>query len=154
MIYIAYGSNMSLEQMKNRCPDARLIGVGRIAGAQLKFFIHATMERSRIKGASVPVAVWEISERDEQWLDIYEGYPTYYIKESWPVMMCDGSLLTGMIYLMNRKRLGAPSMAYYEGIRSAYEALGLQSEIGTVLEPALRRSIRANVEGKARSRDD
>ena len=35
MKYIAYGSNMVQEQMAVRCPDARLIGTGYIAGARL-----------------------------------------------------------------------------------------------------------------------
>ena len=36
MKYIAYGSNMVQEQMAFRCPDARLIGTGYIAGARLE----------------------------------------------------------------------------------------------------------------------
>ena len=34
MRYIAYGSNMVREQMDYRCPDAKLIGTGYIAGAR------------------------------------------------------------------------------------------------------------------------
>jgi gamma-glutamylcyclotransferase (GGCT)/AIG2-like uncharacterized protein YtfP len=105
------------------------------------FYTHATVEHSQIKDAYVPVAVWDISEQDEQRLDRYEGFPNYYIKEEWPVVMEDGSMLTGMIYRMNRKRVGAPSAGYYLGIRKAYEELGLSSEIKRVLEPALFRSM-------------
>jgi gamma-glutamylcyclotransferase (GGCT)/AIG2-like uncharacterized protein YtfP len=141
MKYIAYGSNMSTGQMEYRCPDARLVDVGRIHGAQLEFFIHATVELSQIKDAFVPVAVWEISERDEKRLDRYEGFPNYYIKEEWPVTLADGSDITGMIYLMRTKRGDVPAMGYYEGIRSAYEDLGLRSEIKSALESALRRSM-------------
>jgi len=154
MKYIAYGSNMSVEQMEYRCPDARLIGTGYIEGARLEFYVHATVERSRIKGdrssapirssatARVPVAVWEISQSDEQRLDRYEGYPVYYVKEEWPVTMADGTEITGMIYLMQMKRGAIPAIGYYEGVRSAYEELGLGSEIKTALEPALRRALR------------
>lgn len=141
MKYIAYGSNMVTEQMHYRCPDARLLGTGRIYGACLEFFVHATVERSQIKDAFVPVAVWEISERDEQRLDRYEGFPNYYIKEEWPVALSDGSEITGMIYRMKRKRGNLPAKDYYDGIRSAYEALELHSEIKTVLDTALRRSL-------------
>lgn len=31
-IYLAYGSNMDLAQMKARCPGARLLGAGRLDG--------------------------------------------------------------------------------------------------------------------------
>jgi len=147
MKYIAYGSNMIEEQMAYRCPDARLIGVGYLPDHQLEFYLHATVERSRIKdGRSsapnhVPVAVWEISAADEQRLDRYEGYPSYYIKEERIVRIADGSEIRGMIYLMHAKHNSPPSEGYYEGIRSAYEVLGLHCEIQTVLEPALRRSF-------------
>ena len=143
MIYIAYGSNMSREQMTYRCPDARLIGVGRIDRARLEFYLHATVERSRIKAAPtrVPVAVWEISEADEQRLDRYEGYPSYYIKAERTVHMTDGSEIKGMIYLMNQKRIAPPTRDYYDGILRAYLALGFSSEIERVLKPALLRSL-------------
>ena len=36
-IYIAYGSNMSEEQMQFRCPDSKLIGTGKIKNFRLMF---------------------------------------------------------------------------------------------------------------------
>ena len=74
MKYIAYGSNMVQEQMAYRCPDAKLIGTGYIAGARLEFYLHATVEKTDDMRNRVPVAVWEISEADEARLDRYEGY--------------------------------------------------------------------------------
>ena len=142
MKYIAYGSNMVAEQMALRCPDAKLIGAGHIEGARLEFYLHATVERSRIEGARVPVAVWEISKNDEQRLDQYEGYPNYYTKIMWPVRMADGSQIRGMVYVMKLIRTSPPAVCYYNGITSAYVELGLGSEIKTVLEPALRRSLK------------
>lgn len=141
MNYIAYGSNMVQEQMAYRCPDARLIGMGYLPDARLEFYLHATVERSQINGAHVPVAVWEISEADEARLDRYEGYPSYYIKAEHTVHMTDGSEIKGMIYLMNQKRVAPPTRDYYEGIRRAYLALGFRSEIEKALEPALLRSL-------------
>lgn len=146
MKYIAYGSNMSVEQMKHRCPDAKLIGTGRIAGARLEFYTYATVESSQIMEACVPVAVWEISERDEQRLDRYEGFPSFYIKDECPVAMVSGEQVTGMIYLMKQKRGNAPTLVYYLGILDAYEDLGLGSQIKKVLEPALGRAMRRSVQ--------
>lgn len=142
MKYIAYGSNMSAGQMAHRCPGAKLIGTGKLLGARLSFYVHATVERSRAKGACVPVAIWEITPEDEARLDRYEGFPNYYVKEDWPVRLDDGTLTTGMIYLMNLKRGNLPTNDYYYGIYDAYEDLGLSSEIETVLEPALNRALR------------
>ena len=142
MKYIAYGSNMVQEQMAFRCPDAKLIGMGYIEGAQLEFYLHATVERTGKKRNRVPVAVWEISRSDEISLDRYEGVAGgYYVKEIWPVVMNDGSQIEGMIYIMKMIRQAPPTASYYGGIRDAYRALGLSSKIRTVLEPAMVRAL-------------
>lgn len=141
MKYIAYGSNMVESQMAHRCPDARLIGTGYIERARLEFYLHATVERTRCKSSRVPVAVWEISDEDEKSLDRYEGFPRYYVKKEWKVKMNDGSEIKGMVYVMNLIRPQPPTIGYYNGIFDAYNKLGLGSEIETVLEPALQRSL-------------
>ena len=142
MKYIAYGSNMVQEQMAFRCPDAKLIGMGYIEGAQLEFYLHATVEHTGKKRNRVPVAVWEISRSDEISLDRYEGVAGgYYIKETWPVVMNDGSQIEGMIYIMKMIRQAPPYQDYYQGICSAYRKLGLSSKIRTVLEPAMLRAF-------------
>ena len=142
MKYIAYGSNMVSEQMTVRCPDAKLIGTGYIAGARLEFYLHATVEKTGDMRNRVPVAIWEISDRDERNLDRYEGYPSYYVKERWPVHMNDGSEIDGMVYIMKMIRQSPPHTQYYDGIANAYRRLGLSSQIKTVLKPALERSLR------------
>ena len=141
MKYIAYGSNMEQEQMAFRCPDARLIGTGTISGARLEFYLHATVEKTDNEQDRVPVAVWEISREDERRLDLYEGYPSYYTKETWPVRMGDGTETEGMIYLMQLIRKAPPRGSYYEGIANAYRSLGLEDGIETVLKPARERSV-------------
>ena len=142
MKYIAYGSNMVAEQMAHRCPGAKLIGTGYLPNHRLEFYLHATVERTRAHGAKVPVAVWEISEEDERSLDRYEGFPTYYTKHKRTVQMDDGSRIEGMVYIMNMIRPLIPHASYYNGIRDAYEKLGIGFEIKRVLEPALNRSIK------------
>lgn len=141
MKYIAYGSNMSEEQMAFRCPHAKLIGTGYLPNHQLEFYLHATVEKRRVIGPGVPVAVWEIDAEDEKHLDRYEGYPTYYGKRMATVNMADGSKIKGMLYIMNYVRTEMPTEHYYHGIVQAYNRLGIGSEIEPVLEAALRRSI-------------
>lgn len=140
MKYIAYGSNMVSQQMAFRCPNATLLGTGHLDFARLEFYYHATVERSNQASDRVPVPVWEISNRDEQSLDRYEGYPKYYTKEMWPVHMDDGSEIQGMIYLMALKRSFPPEVYYYHAIADAYRELGLSGQIETVLKPALNRA--------------
>ena len=84
--YVAYGSNLSVEQMALRCPDAKMIGTGKIRDYKLVFRFHADIEKS--KGSYVPVLVWKISEVDEKRLDIYEGVSSgYYHQEEVKVLM-------------------------------------------------------------------
>ena len=140
MKYIAYGSNMSQEQMAFRCPNAQLIGTGYLPNHQLEFYLHATVERKREASPGVPVAVWEINAEDEKRLDRYEGFPAYYTKRQATVHMDDGSKIKGMLYQMNMFHGNLPDKRYYDGIRDAYLALGLGHEIDRVLVRAFIRA--------------
>ena len=82
--YIAYGSNLNIRQMRMRCPSARIIGISEIPEYELLFKgsktgFYLTIEPK--KGSRVPVAAWEVSAEDEQALDRYEGFPTFYYKK-------------------------------------------------------------------------
>ena len=83
-LYVAYGRNLNKEQMKYRCPKAKLYGTGMIHNYELQFKGRPTSAYATIspkEGASVPVAVWEIKPSDERALDYYEGYPSHYYKQ-------------------------------------------------------------------------
>jgi len=89
-LYVAYGSNLNLEQMKYRCPTAKLYGTGEIKNYELQFKGRQDSAFATIapkEGASVPAAVWEIQPRDELSLDRYEGYPSHYFKRDIPVQL-------------------------------------------------------------------
>ena len=78
--YLAYGSNLNREQMKFRCPTAKVIGTAIIEHHELFFRgsragAYLTIEPSI--GRKVPVAVWEVTAADEKALDRYEGFPTF-----------------------------------------------------------------------------
>ena len=85
-LYAAYGSNLNLEQMEYRCPYAVPLGTAELAGYRLLFrggrdgSAVATVEP--MGGGSVPVLLWEITPRDEEALDRYEGWPRLYCKET------------------------------------------------------------------------
>ena len=142
MKYIAYGSNMNKDQMAFRCPGAQIIATGVLHGFQLEFNRHATIVESGNPTSAVPVAVWEITAEHERLLDRYEGYPRYYRKISCTVDLGAGEHIRGMAYQMCNFDFNPPDQFYYEGIRDAYKALGLRSEIKRALLPALMRSHR------------
>ena len=138
--YIAYGSNLSIEQMKVRTPDAVIVGTGMLKGWRLLFRQFATIEKC--KGYSVPVLVWKISAQDEKSLDRYEGFPRFYIKKELKVDVTslDGTelgKLTAMVYVMTKTAAGArginplPSKYYYSVLDAGYKAFGFDGKILT-----------------------
>ncbi len=140
--YIAYGSNLSVGQMRGRTPDAKIVGTGILYGWRLLFKVHATVEPC--EGKNTPVLVWEISERDEERLDRYEGYPSYYYKqdlelEVFPLAGGEPVTLTAMVYLMTEgRRLAAPYPGYYGILEEGYKRFHFPMHI---LEQALADSI-------------
>jgi len=75
--YIAYGSNLDVDQMLRRCPNALTIGRSTIDGYKLVFRGNSRSGVANIEpytGASVPVGIWSISPSDEDALDWYEGF--------------------------------------------------------------------------------
>lgn len=123
-LYVAYGSNLNMRQMKYRCPTAKLYGTGRIENYELQFKGHPVNAYATIApkaGASVPVAVWEIRPMDEYALDRYEGYPSHYFKQNVPVQL-DGKEVDAMVYIMNpRMQFGLPSREYYQTVHEGYK---------------------------------
>ena len=126
--YIAYGSNLSVEQMKHRTPDAKIVGTATLQGWRLLFKDCATIEPK--EGREVPVLIWEISDTDEKNLDRYEGYPIYYYKRELPVTVTplDGGApreLTAMVYIMDEKHtFRMPSLYYYDVLHRGYRTFG------------------------------
>ena len=137
-MYIAYGSNMDLEQMQRRCPEAELLGTGRIENWRLMFKgsktgAYATIERE--KGQNVPILLWRITATDEERLDRYEGFPSFYYKRTIQATRTgandeDLGKTRGMVYIMHEERkLGVPSIHYLEVLAKAYEKFGFDEEI-------------------------
>lgn len=134
-LYLAYGSNINLEQMARRCPNSKVIGTAMIPGYELEFRGVATIVPK--KGAEVPVLMWEIDQQDEMNLNHYEGFPRLYRKEIFE-MEVNGKIREGMAYLMNYKGIAPPTAQYYNGIKKGYEDNGMDTKY---LHDALVRSV-------------
>lgn len=118
-LYVAYGSNLHKGQMAHRCPDATVYGSGVIKNYGLRFYGVASIEPE--VGTDCPVGVWEISERDEAYLDRYEGWPRLYRKELIDVVMDNGEVVKAMVYIMNHSGgQSIPTQTYYNTIRTGY----------------------------------
>lgn len=123
-LYVAYGSNLNLEQMAHRCPDAEVVGRGIIYDYALKYRGSKTgayLTIIREKGKKVPVVIWSISDRDEHNLDRYEGFPTFYYKKRMTVHLENGKRTYAMAYVMFDEALpGIPSEYYIQTCLRGY----------------------------------
>jgi len=139
--YLAYGSNMNLEQMATRCPTAKYIGPALLKGWKLLFRgtegnAVATIEPD--KDGEVPAVLWELYPEDEAALDRYEGYPYLYRKETVEAIH-QGKPARAMVYVMNPgRKLGKPGAWYNRVIRQGYEAAGFDIFL---LDRAVRESL-------------
>ena len=134
-LYIAYGSNINLEQMAFRCPHSKVIGTSEIRDFELEFRGVATIVPK--KGATVPVLIWELDDRDLPTLNKYEGCPSFYRQEKMPFEL-DGKSYEGMAYLMNRGTISPPSPQYYDTILQGYRENSLdESYLWTALENSI-----------------
>lgn len=153
-LYIAYGSNLNLPQMAQRCPGASVVGAGEVRGYELVFrggehSAVATIEP--MEGGRVPVLLWNIQPQDELALNRYEGYPRLYRQEVLEAEL-GGRPTAAMVYLMNEGHdYGAPSDYYLRTIAEGYQSAGFDPEI---LDRAVEKSLWLAQEQQAAQADE
>ena len=131
-LYFAYGSNINLNQMAVRCPDAQVVEPAVLEGYELLFrgngssFGVATIAPK--EGSQVQGLLWKITPYCEMSLDIYEGYPRLYEKQSITLHTKSGKQVQAMVYVMTREKERLPTMptrSYYTGIQEGFRQNGL-----------------------------
>ena len=140
-LFIAYGSNLNLEQMKYRCPDSTVVGSGHLENYELAFRSpgggRGVANIEPLERSSVPVCLWKVPAADERQLDIYEGFPWLYKKVLLPVrvdavlgLACkddQNAILWAWAYVMvGEPRLAPPTRGYLETIIEGYHAFGFK----------------------------
>ena len=75
-LYFAYGSNMNVEQMRRRIPDARVVGRAVLKGWRVVERLYADIEKS--SGGRVYGVLYLLSAKEMRRLDTFEGYPRAY----------------------------------------------------------------------------
>lgn len=117
-LYIAYGSNLNLAQMRLRCPAAQAMRERPqwLEDARLVFRGVADLEFE--PGSIAPVGLWRITKECERALDAYEGLSSgLYFKE--PLALADGR--DAICYFMNDTGVAPPSLYYANAIREGYK---------------------------------
>lgn len=122
-LYISYGSNLNKEQMAYRCPTAKPMAVATLKDHQLVFQgrpygAHANVIPA--KGKEVPVVIWEITDKDEKALDIYEGVKGGYYTKEYMSIEANGETVEALIYIMTPNPYGEPTDGYLQTIAEGY----------------------------------
>ena len=134
LLYFAYGSNMDLNQMAFRCPDAEVLETVRLEGYRLAFRSNggnrgvATILPD--PDSHVDGVLWEISPEDERNLNFYEGFPRLYGKRTLTVVNRLGKEVEAMAYVMNapyKDRPAVPSASYLRGILRGCQQNGIDT---------------------------
>jgi len=126
-MYFAYGSNINLDQMADRCPDAQVVGPVVLEGYELLFRRGGFATIGSCEGSKVHGLLWSITPDHERSLDRYEGYPRFYDKRMVAVRDAEGRSLSVMVYIMDERFREPllPSESYYNGILEGYRQNGL-----------------------------
>ena len=125
MLYLAYGSNLNKKQMSRRCPNAKPVGSVILTGYKLEFRRVATIKHTKKTDDKLGCGLWEITEKCEKSLDIYEGFPHVYSKKI--IKLNDGREV--MTYYMNNGEISPPSLKYFNTIREGFKDFGLPKNL-------------------------
>jgi cation transport regulator ChaC len=138
--YFAYGSNLSLSQMKARCPDSRRVEAMRVVLPGYRWFIykggHANVEQ--LLGYCVEGALYELSEKDEKSLDQREGVPNGTYERKFLEILRDGVPLKALVYVAPSTDPGTAGKCYAEIVMEGARDANLSEEyVARVLRPQL-----------------
>lgn len=114
-LYFAYGSNLCVQQMARRCPDARAPRPAVLADHDWLINERGVATVEPFSGSRVHGVVWEVSDHDLATLDSAEGVPVRYRRDRMTVQTDDGPA-TVWVYIDHRVEPGAPRPGYLERI--------------------------------------
>lgn len=127
-LYFAYGSNLWLKQIKNRCPDHKMIGRGVLKGYR---WIISKREYANIIGSSndyVEGIIYEISSRDEERLDINEGVKTGLYRKEYLNIEKDTETVKCLVYVDPTVEEGCAKSEYVNRINNGLIDANLSPE--------------------------
>jgi len=138
--YFAYGSNMDVAQMAQRCPQARRVGRG--LARHRRFVINrrgvATLRSQR--DAETWGGIWRITADDEAALDRFEGvHHGCYRKTLATVRLDGGTTLKALVYIDPMTDHGEPRLGYLPRVVRGALAFRLpQTYVARIIAPFLR----------------
>jgi gamma-glutamylcyclotransferase (GGCT)/AIG2-like uncharacterized protein YtfP len=115
-LYFAYGANMDLAVMAQRCPSSTPVSIARLP--RHRFIINSDGYSTVVRDARAEVhgVLWNLALADVRGLDRFEEVDQgLYVKAQQPVLTQQGPR-RAMIYLGSSAVPGRPVAGYLEGI--------------------------------------
>ena len=118
--YFAYGLNMDVAGMAERCPDARMLGSACCAGWQFRINRVGLATLVRRPRSKVYGVLWEIGQRAEAALDAFEQVQRGLYRKDTVVLRHGNQVIrTVLVYIAREQRPGRPQPGYLEAIVAA-----------------------------------
>jgi gamma-glutamylcyclotransferase (GGCT)/AIG2-like uncharacterized protein YtfP len=134
MLYFAYGSNMNLSQMKDRCPCARFLKRGFIKGYKFVYDGYSGIRRGAVaniipsENSILWGAVFEITKECLSQLDDFEGYPNAYARQEFEVWDDNSEPCNAIAYLRVGRTIAKPNEDYEQIILRGAKDCNLPEE--------------------------
>jgi gamma-glutamylcyclotransferase (GGCT)/AIG2-like uncharacterized protein YtfP len=119
-LYFAYGSNMDVKTMSERCPRSRPLGRARLARHRLFFMREGFANVAPDPRATVHGVLWELALADVHALDAYEEVGRgLYAKCLRPVLREPLGSARALIYVGRTQESGTPLEDYFARVVAA-----------------------------------
>lgn len=146
MKYFAYGSNMSWEELRFWCPNAKFVSIARLPNHRLDFTRYSGRRQGGVAdvvpstGHDVWGVVYDIPSDELPALDRKEGVPNAYQRENVSVFIQSGERAAALTYtVVHKVPTEPPSQEYFELILRGARDWGLPDEYVRKLEQIERR---------------
>lgn len=130
--YFAYGSNMDIFRMFNRCEDTEIVGVGYIKDYKLSFRKNSSKTGvaniEECKGNKLMGVIYKVSIKGMLSLDGFEGHPRVYKRTD--IVMYDektNEKYNGMTYIKNGGEIKLPSDKYLGHLLDGCRQFGIDT---------------------------
>ncbi|AEO93772.1 gamma-glutamyl cyclotransferase [Bacillus phage G] len=123
-LYFAYGSNLLLAQMRDRCKTSKPISPAVLKGYKLTFKANkrglGVADIIEDDSSEVFGAVYEVTEEDLKNLDKYEGHPNIYHREEVTVIVSGEEKLATTYVMDSEFKCKEPEEDYLHKMLNGY----------------------------------
>jgi len=117
-LYFAYGSNMNIEQMNQRCPTAKKYANGIIQGWKMIINSKGVATIIRQNNSVVEGVIWIVFDADIKELDKREGISKNIYKKTYINVKNKHGVDVCIVYIATDQTLGMPRPGYIELIHT------------------------------------